>query len=487
MERKVSAEIGILGFGAYVPRLRLQRASVYESVGWFNPGLKGLAKGERAAANWDEDPITMAVEAARDCLTDRDRGELSRVFLASTTLPNADRLNAGIVKEALNLSDEVGVTDFAGSQRAGTSALIQALDAAAGVDRAILCVAAERRKARPASEGELQQGDAAAAMLVGKGKPIARYLGATSLTIDFVDHFRETGRDFDYGWESRWVRDEGYAKIVPDALKKALAKLSLGADKISHLIIPMIERGVAEQVAKKAGFAPEVVADTLSAKVGSAGAAHPLLLLAHVLESAKPGEIVLLVGFGQGCDVLAFEVAEGVSSNNAKGVSGWLERRKPETNYTKFLFFRDLIDLDTGMRAEMDQKQPLTALYRNRKAVLGLVGGRCTKTGTVQFPKSDISVNPNDHAIGTQEDYPFAERRARVLTYTADSLTFSPDPPQYYGMIEFEEGGRMMAEIVDADADEVAVGAPLKMMFRIKSADEDRGFTKYFWKAVPAF
>lgn len=488
MERSVSADIGILGFGAYVPRLRLQRASVFENVGWFNPGLKGLAKGERAAANWDEDPITMAVEAARDCLADRDRGEVCRLFMASTTLPNADRLNSGIVKEALNLSDEVGASDFAGSQRAGTSALMQVLDAAAGVDGAILCVAAERRKARPASEAELLQGDAAAAVLIGKGEPIARYLGSTSLTIDFVDHFRATGRDFDYGWESRWVRDEGYAKIAPDALKQALRKLSLSADKVAHLIIPMIERGVAEQVAKKAGFAADIVADTLSAKVGSAGAAHPLLLLAHVLETAKPGEIVLLVGFGQGCDVLAFEVGgAGTASNKAKGVSGWLARRKPETNYTKFLFFRNLIDLDTGMRAEMDQKQPLTALYRNRKAVLGLVGGRCTKTGTVQFPRSDISVNPNDHAVGTQEDYPFAERRARILTYTADSLTFSPDPPQYYGMIEFDEGGRMMAEIVDADAEEVAVGAPLKMMFRIKSIDEDRGFTKYFWKAVPAF
>jgi len=117
--------------------------------------------------------------------------------------------------------------------------------------------------------------------------------------------------------------------------------------------------------------------------------------------------------------------------------------------------------------------------------VLGLVGGRCTKTGTVQFPKTEISVNPNDHAIRTQEDYPFAERKARVMTYTADSLTFTPDPPQYYGMIEFEGGGRMMAEIVDCDAADVAVGAPLRMVFRIKARDDKRGFTKYFWKAVP--
>jgi len=118
---------------------------------------------------------------------------------------------------------------------------------------------------------------------------------------------------------------------------------------------------------------------------------------------------------------------------------------------------------------------------------MALVGGRCSKTGTVQFPKSPISVNQNDRAIGTQEDYPLADRLARILTHTADSLTFSPDPPCYYGAIEFEEGGRMTVEFSDVDADDVMVGAPVRMMFRIKAVDGNRGFTKYFWKAVPDY
>lgn len=483
----MAGDVGILSYGGYVPRLRLQRASVYAGVGWFNSGLKGLAKGERAVGSWDEDAITMAVEAARDCLGARNRNEISRITLSSTTLPFADRLNSGVVKEALNLNDEVGAMDQCGSLRAATSGLTQAIEAAVGARGHILCLASERRKALPGSEAELMHGDAAAAVLVGKGRPIARYLGGCSLTTDFVDHFRGRGNDFDYAWESRWIRDEGYARIIPAALKQLCVKLELPADRVRHLIIPLTERGVAEQLAKQAGFRPEAIVDTLAASVGNAGAAHPLLLLVHTLERAKPGEVIVVVGFGQGCDVLAFEVTDAIIEYvRLRGVSGWLARRKEETNYVKHLFFRGLIELDKGMRAEMDQKQPLTALYRNRKAVLGLIGGRCTKTGAIQFPKSEISVNPQDHTVGTQEDYPLAERRARVLTYTADNLTYSPDPPQYYGMIEFEEGGRMMAEIVDADPQDIAVGTPLTMMFRIKSVDEARGFTKYFWKAVPA-
>jgi hydroxymethylglutaryl-CoA synthase len=168
-----------------------------------------------------------------------------------------------------------------------------------------------------------------------------------------------------------------------------------------------------------------------------------------------------------------------------RGVSGSLARGVKEGNYLRFLFHRGLIDLDRGMRAEFDQKQPGTTLWRNRKAVFGLIGGRCTKSGVIQFPKSEFSVNPSDHALATQEDYRFAERRAKIVTYTADNLTYSPSPPQYYGMVDFDGGGRMMLEFTDLDAADVAVGRPVEMMFRIKGVDERRDFTKYFWKAVP--
>jgi uncharacterized OB-fold protein len=138
------------------------------------------------------------------------------------------------------------------------------------------------------------------------------------------------------------------------------------------------------------------------------------------------------------------------------------------------------------MRAEMDQKPVLTALYRNRKTVLGLIGSRCTETGTVQFPRSVISVNQEQPLVGTQEDYPLADKPARIMTYTSDSLTYTPDPPAYYGMIEFEGGGRMVAEFTDVDEKDLNVGAAMRMVFRIKATDETRGFTKYFWKATVA-
>ncbi|HVV64060.1 MAG TPA: hypothetical protein VHC42_01225, partial [Rhizomicrobium sp.] len=187
--------IGITAYGAYVPRRRLQRKSVAEANRWFAPGLAGAAKGERAMANYDEDAVTLAVEAGRDCLPAvepaADRAFVDAVYFASTSMPFADRQNAGIVASALQLRDAISSADVTSSQRAGATALVLALDAvAAGRAQAPLVVAGERRKARAASPQELSFGDAAAAVTLGRDKIIANFLGSHSQTLDFVDHFR---------------------------------------------------------------------------------------------------------------------------------------------------------------------------------------------------------------------------------------------------------------------------------------------------------
>jgi len=73
-----------------------------------------------------------------------------------------------------------------------------------------------------------------------------------------------------------------------------------------------------------------------------------------------------------------------------------------------------------------------------------------------------------------------------VQSWTADNLTYSLDPPQHFGMVVFEEGGRLMADLTDVDVGHVEVDMPMRMMFRVKEHDNQRGFTKYFWKAAPA-
>ena len=482
---------GITGFGAYIPRLRLQRKAVAQANTWFAPGLAGGAKGERAMASWDEDAVTMAVEAGRDCLPAndplRDRAHVDAIYFASTSMPFSDRQNAGIVARALSLPEAASSFDLTASQRAGTSALIAGLDAVmAGRSKAALVAAGERRKARAASTQELAYGDAAAAISLGTGNVIAKFLGSHSITTDFVDHFRGEGEAFDYGWEERWIRDEGYTKIVPAAIKALCEKTGTRGSDIAHFVVPCPFARMDQQLAKQAGIDPAKVRDNLAATVGDSGSAHALLMLAHVLESAKPGEKILVAQFGQGCDVLLFEATPHIAEYKAcNGVSGALARRKDETNYLKFLAFNGLVELEKGMRAEVDRKTALTVLYRRNDMLMGLVGGKCRVCGTAQFPRSRICVNPNCKAVDSQDPYSFAEQAGTILSWSADFLTYSMSPPNHYGIITFADGGRFMADITDVEQGQIDSGSKVRMAFRVKEFDDKRGFRRYFWKAVP--
>jgi len=476
--------IGITAYGAYIPRRRLQRRAVAEANKWFAPGLMGAAKGERAMANYDEDAVTLAVEAGRDCLGP-ERGATDAIYFASTSMPFSDRQNAGIVAAALGLGQDLSCADVTSSQRAGLSALLAALDSLGRV-KAPLVVAGERRRARAASAQELAYGDAAAALSLGSDDVIATFLGSQSRTLDFVDHFRAEGEDFDYGWEERWIRDEGYSKIVPAAVKALLEKTGVAAADIAHFILPCPFAKLDQQIAKQCGIDPAKTRDNLSATVGDSGATHALLMLVHALESAKPGDKILVAQFGQGCDALLFEATPAIAGlPRRSGVSGALARRKEETNYLKYLGFNGLIELEKGMRAEVDKRTALSVLYRKNDMLLGLVGGKCRVCGTAQFPKTRICVGPNCKAVDSQDDYGYSEREGTILSWSADFLTYSMDPPNHYGMITFAEGGRFMADITDVEQGQIDTGTKVRMSFRVKDRDEKRGFVRYFWKAVP--
>ena len=478
---------GITGYGGYVPRLRLSRRAVVDANAWYAPQLHGKAKGTRAFANWDEDSITMAVAAARDCLgAGADRSHVRHVLLASSTLPFAERLNAVVVCEALTLRDDVTAIDLGGSQRSALSALTQAIATARVGGGDALVLAADSRPTRAASSQELDYGDGAAALLIGSNNVIAEVLGAGTLSVDFVDHFRQAGAAIDYAWEERWVRDEGIAKLVPRAIAAALTEARVEARQIDHFIFPSTFAKMDQQLAKRCGLRPESVVDALAGEVGDTGVPHALLLLAQVLERAQPGQLILVAQFGSGAQAVVLRVTDAIRSfAPAKGVSQWLARGVEERSYTKFLSFKDQLRLERGMRGEQDRKTALSTAYRHKSAILGLVGGRCEVTGSVHFPPSRLSYDPGQPLQDTQKPHKLAERKATVLSWSAETLSFHRSPPHHYGQVDFDGGGRILMEFTDVAKGDIASGTEVEMSFRIKDIDELRGFTRYFWKATP--
>jgi 3-hydroxy-3-methylglutaryl CoA synthase len=478
--------VGITAYGGYIPRQRLDRIAIFQSMGWFAPAIIQFAQGEKSMCNWDEDAFTMAVAASRDCLQGTDRTALDAVYLASTTLPFADRQNAGMISAALNLGSQVVCADHTGSLKAGTSALISALDAVRAGDRKnVLVTASDRRETRSAYLYEMWFGDGAASLLVGSENVIAEFKGSHSVSRDLVDHYRASDHKYDYTWEERWVRDIGYGKIIPEAIEGLLARTGVKLDQVAKVVFPCLFKGEMRSIAKRMGFADRL-ADNLHEACGETGAAHPFVLLVNALQEAKAGDKIIVASFGQGSDALLFEVTDAIAKLPPRqGIKGALANKKPVNNYLKYLKFRDLMKTEMGIRAEAPTQTAMTVLYRKNAMLMGLVGGKCEKCGTPQFPKSPICVNPACNAFHSQQDYEFAERKGNIKAYTADLLSVSVSPPNCYGMVQFEGGGRMLVDFTDCEVGDLAVGGPVVMTLRKRYEDRERGFHGYFWKAIP--
>ena len=480
----------IVSCGAYLPRLRLPRARIAEAMGWLRPE-SSTPSGARSVCNWDEDALTLAVEAARECV--RAAGTAPRigsVSLASTTLPFADRSNATLLAGALDLPEDVETADVAGSLRAGTTALAQAARRSDGAAR--LVVASDARVARPGSPQEMEFGAGAAALLVTdaandtrQAPALASILATAHRAADFVDHYRMQGESFDYSLEERWVRDEGLLKLVPEVIGQTLCAAGIEPARIDRIVVGG-SAGTASRIAKLAGLGHARLQDGLREDCGDTGTAHPLLMLAAALEEGAPGEQVLLVGFGQGVDVLLIRLAAARPAQGPRAVSSALARRRTEAHYARYLAHAGLLEVDFGMRAERDNRSAQSVAWRKHRALTAFVGGRCQSCGTVQFPRSRVCVNPECRKTDTQADHRLADSLGRVKSFTEDWQAFSPRPPCVYGNVEFEDGGNLMMELTDVDSSEIAVGARVRFMFRIKDRDALRGFRRYFWKAVRA-
>jgi len=478
---------GIVSYGAYIPRYRIERKVIYGAMGWLNPAT--YLPGEKAVANYDEDSLTMAVAAGMDCLGSIDRGAIDASYFATTTAPYVERQGAQIISTALDLPTKIRTADFTDSVKAGTAALLSALDAAdaGGLGNVMVC-AADCRTGKAGSAQEEIFGDAAAALLIGNQQLIAEFIGSNSVSYDFVDHWRESGMNFDRQWEDRFIRDVGYKKFIIEAITGMLEKCGVEINEISKVVYPCLYAGDYKGIARKLGLEPSQVQEPMLTNVGFTGTSNPILLLIAALEDAKPGDKIAVASFGNGSDALLFKVTDAIETIKEKrrGVKRNLALRRELKSYEKMATFRGLIPVEKGIRGETVPFPSLSELWRSRTQVLGLCGSRCKVCGTPQFPAQKICVNPECGASGQMEKYRFSDKRGILLAYTGDNLAYSPNPPACYGIVDFEGGGRFWFDITDTDLESVKVGMEVEMSFRRKFVDEKFGVISYFWKAVPA-
>lgn len=461
----------LIAYGAYVPYFRLQRSAIAAALG------SGAGKGTRAVASYDEDTTSMGVEAARAAL--RGAPAPRSLFFATASPAYMDKTNATAIHAALGLDEECLAVDMGGAVRSGSGALWAGVDAPTPT----LVVLSDVRSGTPGSTDERQGGDGAAALLFdgdGSQPALAEVIGRASVTAEFLERWRLQTETSSHVWEERFG-EHVYVPLGLRALADALARAGVAADELDHLIVTGTNARAARQVAAAAGAKPDALTDDLTAVMGNAGTAHLGVLLADVLDRARPGQHIAAVSLADGATAFVLRTGDALATGRASPtVAEQLAAGRDDLGYTTFLSWRGQLTREPPRRPDPQAPSPAPS-FRNEGWKFAFAGSACTACGMRHLPPARVCVRCG--AVDRMEAVRLADVPATVATFTIDRLAYTPSPPLIAAVLDFDGGGRFNCELTDVDPARVDIGDRVQMTFRrlVTAA----GVHNYFWKARP--
>jgi hydroxymethylglutaryl-CoA synthase len=465
--------VGISSIGIYIPRSRLDRALVAKA--WS----KKQPPGEKAVAHFDEDALTMAVEAAHRCLEDFDPSAFDGLFFASTSSPYREKQVASVVATACDLPREILTADFAGSVRAGLTALAAALrTVAAGGAKRILVVASDCRPAEPDGDLEGLFGDGAVAVVVDAKARVAAFEGAAAVAEEFTFQWRTDAGDAVQAQDPRFSLTHGFLRDLGEVIGRVMNEHGVGNEELAALAVGSPDARAAQDLAKAVGIdAKTQLAPTLIPQIGVLGAPDPLLLLGAALEKAKPGAKIVAAGFGEGAEAMLFTAGQGAGAGATRpGVQAAIERKLPLPTYEKYLKYRRILGQDETPVELVSNVLEARELRQDTR----LYGSRCSSCGLVQYPMARVCL-----ACKAQEQLEPVKlkKTGTIFTCTVDHLAANLDHPMGMSVVDLDGGGRVYVQMTDSAPEEVQIGAPVELTFRRLHAGGDN--YNYYWKARP--
>ena len=463
--------IGITSCGYHVPFCRLERAHFGQA--WDRrPG-----KGERAAIYFDEDALTLGFEAAQRCLEYRDNKDVDALFFASTSAPFWQRSTASFLAAACDLSALCETSDFGGSLRSATAALRAGVDALNSRRLSnILIATGEVRDGQPGESEEEWFGDAGSAVTIGRENVLAEILGLATCSSNFWDEWRRDGDDFIQTQASRFSTERGYQKSLVTVGRTLLEKHGLQARHVATVICPSPDGRAHSAAAKQLGFLEPQILDPSFVDIGATGSAAPFLLLAKALEVARPGELLLLLNYGDGADGVLLRVTEEIRKRPLQSsLSDHISERRLYASYQIFRKMRSYYG-EHQEAAELSN----VLLEKEESQNVRLHGTLCLSCGTRQYPLTRVcSVCKNHDSL---QEVPLAHA-GQVFTFTRDHLYVAPDSPTIMSVVDVDRGGRLYLQMTDVDPEDVRIGDAVVLTLRRRK--EGPTMHNYYWKCRP--
>jgi len=349
---KPVTDVGIAGWGMYIPKYRL-KCSEIEAMWGFQPGYcKNLKIFEKAVGGVDEDTITIGYEAAKNAIARAkvDPSEIGAIYVGTESKPYAVKPSITVIGEALEITPETLGADLEFACRAASEAIEASIGLiSSGMIKYSLVIGADTAQASPGDVLEFTASSGGAAYVLAKrgNNTVAYFEGSYSYITDTPDFWRRPLSPYPYHGE-QFTGDPAYFHHIISAAKGLMESLGLKPSDFDYAVFHQPNGRFPLKVASKLGIPKEkVLPGLITPWIGNTYNGSALIGLAAVLEIAKPEQRILFVPFGSGSgsDAYSIIVEDGIGErvNLAPTVKHYLEN-KQYINYTLYAKFRGIIE-----------------------------------------------------------------------------------------------------------------------------------------------
>jgi len=306
---KPSRPVGLVGYGAYVPRYRLPATEVARV---WKAGEGGLPIKEKAVPGLDEDVITMSIEASRNALkrSGVDPSQIRAVWVGSESHPYAVKPTSTVVAEAIGAVPNVQAADWQFACKAGTEAMVAAIGLiGSGMANYALALGMDTAQGKPGDALEYTAGAGGAAFLLGPAEESLAVIEATySYVTDTPDFWRRAYQKYpEHG--QRFTGEPAYFKHITDAAQLFMEATGTTAQDYTYAVFHQPNTKFPQRAAATLGFSKEQIATGLLVPViGNTYAGAAIIGLTAILDIAAPGDRILIVSFGSGAGSDAFSI-----------------------------------------------------------------------------------------------------------------------------------------------------------------------------------
>jgi hydroxymethylglutaryl-CoA synthase len=343
--------VGIVGYGAYIPKYRIKVESIAGQWGADADSFrKGLLVEEKSVPAPDQDTITMSVEAARRALlrAEIDPKIIGAVYVGSESHPYAVKPSGTTLAEALGATPDVHCADFEFACKAGSEAMFVAMQlVAAGQMEYALGVGADTSQGAPGDALEYTASAGAAAYIMGKENLLAECTHTFSFMTDTPDFWRREHQFYpQHG--GRFTGEPAYFKHVVNCANTLMEKASLKPADFAYAVFHQPNGKFPLKAGKTLGFQKEQLSQGLLVpKIGNTYSGASPLGLTAVLDVAKPGDLILMVSYGSGAgsDGFVWKATDLLPKVRDKAIKTWdiINGEKFYLDYGRYAKFRGKI------------------------------------------------------------------------------------------------------------------------------------------------